>query len=182
MRKLLEFLSVRALRSRWAVALGLAVVVFGVVGAARLLGGPRASEDGVSNPPSRPITTVEPGTGNDGAIATEAPPTPLTSPGRMNPRQTATRFIAAWLTGRNAPADRWREGLRPYCTDDLNQEWAEADPTSVPAERITGDLAVTAKGVRFVEVRAPLDSGQLRLELVGVDGGWLVDAADWEPA
>ncbi|MGW3899127.1 hypothetical protein ACWD6L_28455 [Micromonospora profundi] len=180
MRRALEFLFARALRSRLGVALVIAVLVFGVIGAARLASGPLDPTDGLSSRPSRPITTVDPKAGDDGVLATEAPPSPVTPVGARTPEQTADRFTAAWLGRPGMTAEEWHAGLRPLSTSALTEKLAGAEPAGVPAEKVTGPSTVRAGTETFVEVLLPLDNGRLRLELVMADGGWLVDVLDWE--
>ncbi|MEH1099262.1 hypothetical protein [Micromonospora sp. CPCC 205561] len=179
-RRAVEFLFTRVLRSRLGVAIGIAVVVFGIIGAARLVSGPGDPTAGLSNRPSQPITTVAPTAGDDGAFSTGAPPSPVTRPGDLTPEKTAERFVAAWLGGPGFTADRWQEGMRPLSTPALTEKLAGADPSDVPARQVAGQVTLRARAENFVEVLVPLDSGRLRLELVAPDGRWLVDAVDWE--
>ncbi|MGQ5259241.1 hypothetical protein ACTWLT_00640 [Micromonospora sp. ZYX-F-536] len=180
MRRALEFLVTRVLRSRLGVALVIALLVFGVLGAARLVSGPGDPGIGLSNRPNQPITTVDPTAGDDGLIATDAPPSPVTRPGDRTPEQTADRFAAAWLGRPGMTAEQWQTGLRPLSTPALTEKLDGADPGGVPAEEVTGPPVVQSRTETFVEVLLPLDTGRLRLELVAADGGWLVDVLDWE--
>ncbi|MBO4204981.1 hypothetical protein [Micromonospora echinofusca] len=180
MRRAVEFLATRVLRSRLGVALGIAMVVLGIIGAARLFSGPADPGSGLGNPPSRPITTVDPTTGDDGLIATGPPPSPSIRPGAASPETMAQRFTTAWLGRTGMTPDQWRAALRPLSTATLNEELAEADPSTVPAQRAVGEAELVPRTASFVEVTIPLDNGRLRLELVGPDGSWLVDAVDWE--
>jgi hypothetical protein len=180
MRRFLEFLVTRALRSRRGVALVIAVLVFGVIGAARLVSGPGDPVDGLSSRPDRPITTVDPAAGDDGAISTDAPPSPVTAPGARTPEQTADRFARAWLGRPGVTAEQWRADLRALSTPALTEKLAGAEPSTVPADEITGPPTTRSRTETFVEVLLPLDDGQLRLELVASDSGWLVDVLDWE--
>lgn len=181
-RRALEFLVTRALRSRLGIALAIAVVVFGIIGAARLVAGPGDPTAGLANRPSQPVTTAEPHAGDDGAIATGAPASPVTRPGARTPEQTAERFVAAWLGRPGLTADQWHEGLRPLSTPALTEKLAGAEPAGVPAEQVTGEVTLRPRTETFVEALVPLDTGRLRLELVAPDGQWLVDAVDWEQA
>ncbi|MEV6814227.1 hypothetical protein [Micromonospora sp. NPDC051296] len=181
-RRAVEFLVTRLLRSRLGVALGIAVLILGVVGAARLVAGPGDPLAGLSNRPSEPITTVHPTTGDDGAISTTTAPSPVTRPGEPTPKQVAERFVAAWLGAPGRSAANWRGGLRPLSTDALTDKLAGAEPADVPAGEVTGDVTVRPRSETFVEALIPLDTGGLRLELVAPDGRWLVDAVDWEQA
>ncbi|GAA2714643.1 hypothetical protein ACFY2R_08740 [Micromonospora olivasterospora] len=180
MRRAVEFLVTRLLRSRLGIALAIAVLVFGVIGAARLVSGPVDPEAGLSGRPSQPITTVAPEAGDDGVVGSTAPPSPVTRPGALTPEQIADRFIAAWLGGRGGSSDEWHTRLRPLSTPELTEKLSGADPAGVPAQRTTGKPSLRPRTESFVEVLVPLDSGQLRLELVAPDGQWLVDAVDWE--
>ncbi|PWR10542.1 hypothetical protein DKT68_08650 [Micromonospora acroterricola] len=180
MRRGLEFLFTRVLRSRLGVALVIAVLIFGVLGAARLVSGPTGPADGLSSRPDRPITTVDPTAGDDGAISTEAPPSPVTRPGDRTPEQTADRFTSAWLGRPGITTDQWQAGLRPLSTPALTEKLAGVDPAGVPAVVVAGPPAVQSRSETFVEVLLPLDTGRLRLELVAADDGWLVDVVDWE--
>ncbi|WP_433388327.1 hypothetical protein [Micromonospora sp. KLBMP9576] len=182
MRRAVEFLVTRVLRSRLGVALGIAVLVFGVIGAARLVSSPGDQTSGLSNRPSQPITTVDPTAGDDGAFSTGPPPTPVTRPGDFTPEQTATRFVAAWLGKPGMTAEQWQEGTRPLSTPALTDKLAGVDPSGVPAARVDGDVTLRPRAENFVEVLVPLDTGRLRLELVAPEGRWLVDAVDWEQA
>ncbi|MGR6322559.1 hypothetical protein [Micromonospora soli] len=181
MRRALEFLFTRVLRSRLGVALVIAALVFGVIGAARLVSGPIDPAAGLSNRPSEPISTVDPEAGDDGVLS--SPPatvSPKTRPGELRPEQAAGRFTTAWLTGPGSNGDDWRARLRPLSTPALTEKLDGADPESVPARRVTGPVTLRPRTESFVEALIPLDDGQLRLELVAPDGRWLVDAIDWE--
>ena len=179
-RRAVEFLVTRVLRSRLGVALGIAVLVLGVVGAARLVAGPGDPTAGLSNRPLDPITTVHPTTGDDGAISTTTTPSPVTLPGEPTPEQVAKRFATAWLGQPGQTAEKWHASLRPLSTSALIDKLAGADPAGVPVGELTDEVTVRPRGETFVEALIPLDTGQLRLELVAPDGLWLVDVVDWE--
>ncbi|MGB2569349.1 hypothetical protein ACPFP2_12980 [Micromonospora citrea] len=180
MRRALESLFRRVLRSRIGVAAGIAVLVLGVLGTARLVAGPADPTEGLSSRPREPITTVDPHEGDDGVIATPVPQSPRTRPGELTPEQIATRFTAAWLGGPATTAEKWQAGLLPLSTSGLTEKLAGADPQGVPAEKVTGAVTLRPRTESFTEVLVPLETGRLRLELVAPDGRWLVDAVDWE--
>ncbi|GGM30036.1 hypothetical protein GCM10012279_56130 [Micromonospora yangpuensis] len=182
MRRAVEFMFTRVLRSRAGAALVIAVLVLGVIATARLVAGSTDATSGLSGGPARPITTVDPSVGDDGVIDVPDPPAPVTSPGELTPEQTADRFTAIWLGGPDVTADQWQADLRPLSTPELTEKLAGADPAAVPAERVVGRPTMRPRHESFVELLIPLDSGQLRLELVAPDGRWLVDAVDWERA
>ncbi|MFC4146715.1 hypothetical protein ACFO0M_10655 [Micromonospora mangrovi] len=180
MRRAMEFLFTRVLRSRLGVAVVIAVLVFGVIGAARLVAGPTDPTTGLSNRPAEPISTVDPEAGDDGVLSSAAPASPKTRPGELTPEQTADRFTTAWLGGAAGSGEEWQARLRPLSTPALIEELAGADPKTVPARRVTGQVTLRPRTDAFVEALIPLDNGRLRLELVSPDGRWLVDAVDWE--
>ncbi|QOC89968.1 hypothetical protein [Micromonospora craniellae] len=181
-RRAIEFVFTRLLRSRLGVALGIAILVLGVVAAARLVSGPNDSTAGLSNRPPAPITTVHPTTGDDGAISTTTTPSPVTRPGEPTPERVAERFATAWLGRPGQTADQWHQELRPFSTPALLDKLAGVDPAGVPAGELTDEVTVRPRSETFVEALVILDTGQLRLELVTPDGRWLVDAVDWEQA
>ncbi|MFV2099505.1 hypothetical protein [Micromonospora sp. LOL_024] len=178
-RRAIEFLVTRLLRSRLGIALGIAVLVLGVVAAARLVAGPPDPTAGLSSRPPEPITTVHPTTGDDGAISTTTTPSPVTRPGEPNPELVAERFVTAWLGRPGQTAADWLEELRPLSTAALTEKFSGVDQSAVPNGQVTDTPTVRPLGESLVEALIPLDTGQLRLELVAPDGRWLVDAVDW---
>jgi hypothetical protein len=178
-RRAIEFLTTRFLRSRLGVALALAVIVFGIVGAARLFPGSSDAGSALPGVPSQPITTVNPTAGADGAISTVEPPSPTTSPGGVPPDGVARAFAAAWVAHTGVSQQQWHAALLPLSTTALTAKFASVDSIGVPASRVTGEPIVIPKTAGFVEVTMPVDSGQLRLGLVARDGRWLVDTVDW---
>ena len=152
MRRAIETLVTGLLRSRLGIALALAVVILGVVGAARLFSGVSGDDAGLSGAPVQPIATVDPTAGNDGILATEPPPTPRTSPGAAVPEDVARTFATAWLNHRGVSAKQWYDALRPLSTSSLAERLNGVDPAGVPADRLTGELTVVARSEEFVEV------------------------------
>jgi hypothetical protein len=180
MRRFLETIVLRLFRSRIGVALVLVLFVLGVVGAARLVAGPATQPAGVAGVSVRPISTVDPTAGDDGLHSTGPPPSPSTRPGADPPEKVARAFALAWLDHRETSAQRWHDRLADLSTTELQKKLAGADPSGVPADRLVGEPVVVAQTEKFVEVLMDLDAGRLRLELVGPDGRWRVDAVDWE--
>ncbi|SDY12252.1 hypothetical protein SAMN05444365_101744 [Micromonospora pattaloongensis] len=180
MRGAVGFLVKGILRSRVGIALALAVIVLGVVGLARVLAGPNESSGLLTGTPNDPLVTVTPTTGDDGLVSVPPPPSPTARPGTPPPETVARSFAAAWVDHRDVPAARWRDRLRPLSTAELAGKLAEVDPVSVPADEVSGEPALTPLAAGLVEVAIDLDSGTLRLRLIGPDGRWLVDGVDWE--
>jgi hypothetical protein len=178
-RRAVEFLITRVLRSRIGIALGLAVVILGIVGAARVFSG---TTDPVVRPqPAAPIETLAPEAGDDdGLSSAESTPTPSTRPGAAAPAAVAKAFATAWLVHRGISSEQWHAALVPHSTNALAEKLTGVDPAGVPADEMTGEPVVEPKTTTLVEVTVPMNAGRLRLQLVAPDGRWLVDAVDWE--
>lgn len=179
MRRVVEYLTTRVLRSRLGVALGIAVLVLGVVGVARVVAG---SEEGRSPLPGGavpPISTTDAEASDDGLSVVEEP-SPWTSPGAPEPTEVARSFAEAWLRHDGVTAARWRDGLRPYATAELLDKLARVDPAGVPAERITGEPRTVPVNDSLVEVIVPVDTGELRLGVQAEEGRWRVDTVNWQ--
>lgn len=179
MRRFVEHLFTRVLRSRLGVALVLAVLILGIVGATRLIAGPGETRSLLPGGAVPPITTTDAEAGDDG-LNEVAEPTPWTSPGAPKPAEVARSFAEAWLRHDGVEARQWHDGLRPYATGTLLDKLAGVDPAGVPADRITGDLSVRPVNDSLVEVVIPVDSGVLRLGLLAEQGRWRVDTVDWQ--
>lgn len=188
-RRVLQLLGTSALRSRLGIAVVLVVIIFGIVGVARIVSGPDDSPPGAFLPAdtSSPVATVNPTAGDDGVAEPEAESTTVADPGpSLRPDAAAADVVAkafadAWLN-RTADAKAWYAALLPNATSDLAVKLKDVDPIVVPAERLTGSPTVVPRGSGFVEVSYPVDSGTLRLRLIVEQGRWLVDGVDWERA
>lgn len=171
----------RVLRTRYGLALLLALVVFGIIGAAQLLGTGGGTTGGL-RPGGDVGVTVNPSAGDDGEGTPTPEEKPVTSPGAAAPETVATSFARAWLNHRGTTSEAWLARLKPFATTELEQKLVGVDPAGVPADRITGAAKVIPRGASFVEVTVPVDAGLLRLRLVADAGRWLVDGVDWERA
>jgi hypothetical protein len=172
--------ALRRLGLRYGISLGLVVVVVVVIVVARAGDQPTGSlvspgADSGLVPSTSPIP-------DDGVASVPAPQPPSTSPGTATPQTVATRFATAWLRHTGVTAAAWRSSLDELSTDRLDGELADADPQTVPADRITGPITLTNHAASFVEADIPTDSGTLTLSLLATGGRWQVDAIDWEPA
>ncbi len=171
-------LASRVLRSRYGIALLLAIVILAIVGAAKLFAGPARPDGGL--PVGNASGIPQPTAADDGESVPLPTPTLVTSPGAAAPDQVATAFATAWVNHRGVAADRWLAGLRPYATAALAAKLAGADPATVPADRVTGPAKLIPRAESFVDAAVPVDSGTLRLRLVATGGRWFVDGVDWE--
>jgi hypothetical protein len=126
----------RIFRSRWGVALVLALVVLAVVGIGRLFSdGP--SKPVLSSGPPAPVISVDP-SDEDGVVASEPPPSPATFRGRAEPEAVAYAFASAWVDHKHISATAWRDQLLPNATAKLADKLRGVDPAGVPADRVTG--------------------------------------------
>jgi hypothetical protein len=171
----------RIFRSRWGVAVVLALIVLAIVGVGRLFSG--GSGNGPILTSNSPIPTVSVNPSNeDGEVSSEAPPTPVTSPGRAQPEAVAYAFASAWVDHQNISAKTWRDQLLPNATTNLADELRGVDPAGVPAERVIGRPDLAAVSDTVVNAVVTTNSGKLALRLIAPDGHWLVDGIDWNPA
>jgi hypothetical protein len=166
-------------RSRWIVAVALAVIVVAIVALARILAGPAPNRvlDAGDNP--APSISVDPH-GDDSVTTTDPPPTPKVRPGTARPEAVAYAFASAWADHKDVSAKEWHDRLLPHATSALADRLAKTDPEVIPADRVTGEPVLTPLGDQLVEVRVGTDAGELTLGLVAPDGRWLVDTVGWQ--
>lgn len=179
MPRMLELGLNRIFRSRWGVALVILVLVLAVVGLGRAFAGGNASGPLLGSASPAPAISVDP-SDDDGAVSSEAPPAPVTSPGRAQPEAVAYAFASAWVDHKNVSAQAWHDGLVPNATKHLSDQLNGVDPAGVPASRVLGRPALIPINSTLVNAVVNVDSGKLTLRLVSPDGHWLVDGIDWD--
>ena len=166
-------------RSRWGVAIVLAILVLAVVGIGRLFSdGQAAQQAPIGRGSPEPALSVDPDD-EDTVISPAPPPSPGTSPGTAQPEAVAYTFASAWVNHKNVTAKAWHDRLVPNATKSLSDELAHTDPADVPASRVTGRPELVPVGEGLVDAVVTVDSGKLTLRLVAPDGKWLVDGIDW---
>jgi hypothetical protein len=176
-------LGARLLRTRYGIAVVLAVVVLAVVGIARLAAPGERPAGGIRVDATADVPSpVDPTAGDDGEVTPPPAENPVTSPGAAAPETVAMSFASAWLDHRGVDGPAWLARLRPFATAGLVEDLTDVDPVGVPADRITGTLQLIPRSSSLVEVTLPVDSGELRLRLLAENGRWLVDGVDWERA
>jgi hypothetical protein len=167
-------------RSRWGVAIVLAVVILAVVGIGRLFSDDEPAVPlGASSP--APVVSANPSE-DDSVVTPEPPPTPKTSPGRALPEAVAYAFASAWVDHEDITAKKWLDRLLPNATKNLSDQLRGVDPAGVPANRVIGRPDLVAVTDSMVNAIVTMDAGNLSLRLVAPEGTWLVDGIDWEPA
>jgi hypothetical protein len=180
MRRTLELLLNRAFRSRWGVAVGIAVLVLIVVGIGRAFTAGPTQSPLLDTATSAPTLSADPE--DDDSIISDGPPaSPTTKPGTAAPEAVAYAFASAWVDHRGVTAKAWYDGLLPHATKDLAAKLTGVDPAGVPADRIVGRPAMTPVGDGLVDALVTVDTGKVRLRLIAPQGHWLVDGVDWEP-
>lgn len=180
MRRAIELVVRGALRSRFVLALALALLILAVVGVARLMAGPGRTADLQIGPPQRPLVSTTEIDGDDGMHGPLTPASPTPIPGAPRPEEVARAFAVAWADHRGVSPEQWRQSLQPLSTADLMEKLADVDPIVVPANRVTGEPTLTALTPNVVEVELAVNTGTLRLRLVATADRWLVDGVDWE--
>ena len=179
MARTLELALNRVFRSRWGVALVLALLVLAVVGIGRLFNG-SSGEQPLASPSPEPAISADPGQ-EDSVISAEPPPSPTTFPGAAEPEAVAYAFASAWVD-HHVSKKKWHDGILPNATQRLADELNDVDPASVPADRLVGRPTLIPAGVGLVNAVVTTDSGRLTLKLVAPDKHWLVDGIDWDPS
>jgi hypothetical protein len=159
------------------------VIVAVVVGAALVVLG-RPDGDAESGlPEQRPVVPVSP------SPTTFRPEAPHEASGvvgdeELDPsaaagaRQAAEQFAEIWA----APDPRWYDRLAGLATPVLAASLADAEPPPEPGYRITGDAEVHFGAPEWARVGVPTAGGVVVLDVVVVDGHWLVSAVDWRPS
>ena len=169
----------RIFRSRWGVALVIALLVLAVVAIGRLFAGDQPDNPVVGSGTPAPAISVDP-SDDDGVVGSEPPPSPITSPGRAEPEAVAYAFASAWVDHKNVSAKSWHDGLVPNATERLSDQLNGVDPAGVPASRVLGRPGLVPVSDNVVNAVVNVDSGKLTLRLVAPDGHWLVDGVDWD--
>ncbi|MEV4346636.1 hypothetical protein AB0J83_19420 [Actinoplanes sp. NPDC049596] len=172
----------RIFRSRWGVAIVLAVIVLAIVGLGRLFSsGDDAATPSVGAGSPAPAVSIDPSE-DDSVIDTAPPPSPSTSAGRAQPEAVAYAFASAWADHQSITPKAWRDRLLPNSTKKLANELDGVDPAGVPADRVVGRPSLVPVTATVVNAVVTMDSGKLSLRLISPSGHWLVDGIDWEAA
>jgi hypothetical protein len=180
MRRTFELAFNQLFRSRWGIAVVIAVLVLAVVGIGRVFTGGTDRNPVLTNPTAAPTISVDP-KDDDSIIISEPPPTPVkTSSGTAAPEAVAYAFASAWVDHKGMTAKKWYDGLLPHATKSLADKLSGVDPEGVPADRIVGRPALVPVGDGLIDAVVTVDNGQVKLRLVAPDGRWLVDGVDWE--
>ena len=179
MARTLELALNRVFRSRWGIALVLALLVLAVIGLGRLFNG-AAQETPLTSASPAPAITADP-SDNDSVISAEPAPAPTTFAGAAEPEAVAYAFASAWVD-HHVSKKKWHDGILPNATQRLADQLNDVDPAGVPADRLIGRPSLVPAGDNLVNAVVTTDSGKLKLKLVAPDKHWLVDGIDWDPS
>jgi hypothetical protein len=152
---------------------------------------PPAAEVPASEPPATsgasddpPAPAVEPPDRESGVVGEET----LDPAAADDAMAVAERFAAIWVgeepaNGEESISDSgWHDRLAGLATPALAASLAGADPPQ-PAREITGAGEVYFDdGPEWARIGVPAQRGTVVLDVVAVDGEWLVSAVDWWPA
>lgn len=179
--------ALRRLGPRYGVGVGLLALVAIVVLGARL----------ISHQPPRVPDMRPPLPGPSGAVpdmisasalvadtptGLYSPRPPETLPGTPAPAEVALDFARTWLAGPHETAKAWVRNLSGTATPEVVADLVSADPSAVPATRITGPATVVGDTATSCDVHVPTDAGTLVLTVRASAGRWLVAAVDWVSA
>jgi hypothetical protein len=169
-------------RSRWGVAVIIAVLILAIVGVGRVFSdGKKAVNPVVNTGSPAPTISVDPDD-DDSALSTDPPPAPTANPGTEEPEAVAYAFASAWVDHKNVSAKTWHDGIMPNATQNLSDELNDVDPADVPASKVIGRPHLVPVGAGLVSAVITTDAGTLTLRLVAPDKHWLVDGIDWDTA
>jgi hypothetical protein len=110
----------------------------------------------------------------DGGVAGTEALDPAALPAAL---AAAERFAALWA----APDPDWPAPLAGLATPELAAALAGADPPP-PVGGLTGAGQVYLDAPEWARIGVPAVRGTVVLDVVAIDGRWLVSAVDWRPA
>ncbi|GGM52987.1 hypothetical protein ACFFX1_55165 [Dactylosporangium sucinum] len=125
---------------------------------------------------------------DDGAVDTSDAPAVITT-GPVDPREASIQVVVKLLNTTGRTADQWRAGLRPYVSDGLFAQLADADPETVPVGRADSSrVAVATAGDQLVVAAVPVVDpasptrtvATIRVTLSGASHRWLATELDVE--
>jgi hypothetical protein len=170
----------RLLGSRYGMAIGLLVLIALVVGGGKLIRGGGTSQPLIVTGSPAAIAPTVSELPDDGLTSPGATPGPSTSAGAPGPTTIASDFANAWLNHATVTADQWYKAVTKYATTNLAGKLKQVDPAGVPADKITGDVALIFHSPSYVDAQVPADGGVITLRLLATSGRWLVDGVDWQ--
>ncbi|MGH3728466.1 MAG: hypothetical protein ACRDTU_06905 [Micromonosporaceae bacterium] len=177
MRALLRWVT-----TRYGIAGILVLGVLAVVVVSRLAGG-EIGPTGDAAPGTDPHASASFGP-DDGVIETGEAASDQAEPtlpkGVPDPGPVAKRFAIAWADHDDITGKQWRARLAEHATKSLMTRLGDADPTSEPSVKLTGQPRLDAViGDNRAEISVPAADGVLLLGLRYADRSWAVDSISW---
>src|SRR5882757_1100749 len=128
MRRWVEVSLNQIFRSRWGIAVVIAVLVLAIVGIGRVFSdGKQVANPVVNTGSPAPAISANPDD-DDSVISADPPPEPTANPGMEEPEAVAYAFASAWVDHKNVSAKTWHDGILPNATKNLSDELNNVDP------------------------------------------------------
>jgi hypothetical protein len=158
------------------VVLGTVLAIALVVVVGRAVGDSRPDPTRfVQQGPTGIATPTGPAPGDDGVIAT---PSSIPPSDEAAIRARVGAFMKVWLDRKLSPAE-WQQQIAAMSTTSVANSLVGADPLTVPATRITGDIALPVLTASLAQAIVPVDSGTVTLTLTKNGNRWLIAGIDW---
>jgi hypothetical protein len=149
---------------------------------------PAASSPAASTSPPSAVVDNDDEHSDDGAVDTVDSPAVITA-GPAAANEAAIQTVVKLLNTQGKTPPAWRASLRPYVSDDLYAQLADADPTTVPLGRVDdGKVTSATAGDGLVQVQVPVVDttskivATIRVTLSSGTGRWLATELDVERA
>src|SRR6266511_4337156 len=153
-------------------------------GAAATLGGsaPTSTQAGPGGAPGAPGAAA-------GGQTTRTPPpssamttrltapiqTPTPAPPAQQALDVASLWAKAWVNHpQGITNEQWRDGMRPYTTEEQLAVMSTVDPANVPATAVTGDPVAKSSYTTSVEATIATNGGTLSITVISTPQGWRV--------
>jgi hypothetical protein len=165
----------RLLGSRYGIAALLLLIVIAVVGIAKATTDPSPGD----TPGGGEVESFSEGAPDDGVAEPSQPGEGPASASQESQLPQAAldagkAFATAWVDSDRSKAD-WYAAVSEHASDKVREEFAETDPSRVPATEIRDEPVATGTSV---EIKT--DKGLLILEMLEKDGKWYVDGVDFQ--
>jgi hypothetical protein len=132
-----------------------------------------AGTPGTSTGPA-PSSSAQP-TPSDNSTAQSQPTQPLTATRAASAVKTAEAVIGLYARP-GITSQAWIDALDPYLSQDAAAAFANTDPSTIRAHKVTGRAVVLASSTSAgALVDVPTDAGTYRVFLLKDGDGWLAD-------
>lgn len=136
-----------------------------------------------AQPQPAPTSTARPShsstpTPSGDSSTTQAPPPPGLSASAVAAAITAAHDVMTRYARPQLSAQAWLNGMDPVLTQDAGAEFADTDPSQIPAHHVTGEaiLAPDSTGSGAIAT-VPTDAGTYQVFLIRANGStvWLAE-------